>query len=60
MANNPSHGGKRPNSGRKPGTGMGRKTVSRSVSLTPEQWDKIDRLSGGNRSRWIAAKVDES
>lgn len=55
-----THGGKRPGSGRKPGTGQGRKVVTRSISLLPEQWDKLDRISGGNRSRWIAAKVDEA
>lgn len=54
------HGGKRPNAGRKPGSGAGRKTVSRSVSLTTEQWEKIDRLSGGNRSRWIAQEIDKN
>ena len=54
------HGGKRPNSGRKPGVGKGRKTVSRSVSLNPEQWEKLDRLSGKKRSKWIAGKIDEA
>jgi hypothetical protein len=56
----PTHGGKRPNAGRKPGTGSGRKTVSRSVSLTPEQWGKLDRISSGKRSGWIAGKIDEA
>ena len=56
----PPHGGKRQNAGRKLGTGKGRKTVSRSVSLTPEQWGKLDRISSGKRSGWIAGKIDEA
>lgn len=39
-------GGKRPGSGRKKGTGIGRKAITRSVSLLPETWERIDAMRG--------------
>jgi hypothetical protein len=50
-----ARGGKRKNAGRKP---TGRKVVTRSVSMEPETWDKLDTLRAEkSRGQWIAEKV---
>lgn len=52
------HGGKRPGAGRKPGSGKGRSVVTRSVSMPPETWDRLDMLRGEqSRGEWIADRV---
>jgi len=48
----PTRGGKREGAGRKPG----RKVVSRSVTMEPVLWAKLDKLTD-NRSAWIAERV---
>jgi hypothetical protein len=49
------HGGKRKGAGR-PKTG--RSVVTRSVSMEPETWDKLDAIRGEkSRGQWIAEKV---
>lgn len=54
-----SKGGKRPGSGRKPGSGKGRTVKSASITLKPEQWEKLDRIGGkGGRSKWVGKRVD--
>lgn len=49
-----THGGPRKGSGRPKGAksknAKGRTAVTRSVSMQPESWDKLDRLRG-NQSR---------
>jgi len=51
-------GGKRKGAGRKPGSGEGRKAITRSVSMEPETWDKLDAMRGAtSRGQWIAEKV---
>jgi hypothetical protein len=40
------HGGKRKGAGRKQGSGKGRVAVSKSLSMTPEAWDKLDKKRG--------------
>jgi len=47
--------------GRPPGSGKGRKMKSSSLSMLPEQWSKMDKLSGGkkHRSAWLRAKIDQ-
>jgi len=47
--------------GRPPGSGKGRKTKTSSLSMLPEQWSKMDKLSGGkkHRSAWLRAKIDQ-
>jgi hypothetical protein len=41
-----THGGARDGAGRPPGTGTGRKAVTKSVSMLGKQWRKLDRLRG--------------
>jgi len=52
----PKRGGARKGAGRKAGSGEGRKVVTRSISLPPELWAKLSRLTG-NRSAWVADKI---
>ena len=52
------HGGKRPNSGRKPGTGKGRKVSYKTITLPLELWGKLDSIRGKlSRSEWFASKI---
>jgi len=52
------HGGKRPGSGRKKGGGKGRLSISRSVSMTEEKWQRLDALRGrDSRGRFIASLI---
>lgn len=54
-----TRGGKRAGAGRPRGSGTGRKTKSSSISLTPEQWIKLDTLRETiNRSKWIGQQID--
>jgi hypothetical protein len=47
-----THGGKRPNAGRKP---TGKTAVTRSVSMPPAVWQAIDDARGKHsRGRWIS------
>jgi hypothetical protein len=41
-----THGGPRKGAGRPKGSGTGRKVISRSVTLTPALWAKLDELRG--------------
>ena len=52
MKSETNRGGKREGAGRKPG----RKVVSRSVTMSPELWAKLDKITD-NRSQWIAERV---
>jgi hypothetical protein len=47
--------------GRPLGSGKGRKMKSSSLSMMPEQWSKMDKLSGGkkHRSAWLRAMIDQ-
>jgi len=47
--------------GRPKGSGTGRKMKSSSLSMLPEQWSKMDKLSGGkkHRSAWLREKIDK-
>ena len=50
-----THGGKRKNAGRKP---TGKRTVTRSISMPPEAWQRLDTQRGSiPRGKWIAAKL---
>ena len=50
-----THGGKRPGAGRPKGTGTGRKTTTRSVSMPTELWDRIEQARGDTpRGQFIA------
>jgi hypothetical protein len=56
-----SRGGKRKGAGRKPGSGKGRKVITRSVSMLPEFWAKLDMIrKEKSRGQWIADKVQKS
>ena len=60
-ANKPTHGGHRPGSGRKPGSGTGRTVTTSSINLPPVLWDKLDAIRGQQtRSAWIAEKINTS
>jgi len=53
-----THGGPRKGSGRKLGSGKGRTAVTRSVSMQPESWDKLDRARGDqSRGKYIETKL---
>jgi hypothetical protein len=55
----PTHGGKRHGSGRPQGTVKGRKVITRSVSMPPEKWDRLDELRGEqSRGKFIADRLD--
>ena len=54
--NKAPHGGKRAGTGRKLGSGQGRTSIGRSVCMTQELWDKLDRITD-NRSRYISDVV---
>jgi hypothetical protein len=52
----PNLGGKRAGAGRKKGSGKGRSAISRSVSMSRESWDRLDRARGAeSRGKFIAA-----
>jgi hypothetical protein len=58
MMGKTKRGGARPGAGRKSGSGKGRTVITRSVSMEPETWDKLDALRAGkSRGQWIADKV---
>lgn len=42
MTQNKTHGGKRPGSGRPKGTKKQEKVVTKSISMYPKQWKKLD------------------
>jgi len=48
--------------GRIKGSGKGRVMISSSLSMREDQWQKMDRLSGGkkHRSSWLRDRVDEA
>lgn len=53
-----SRGGKREGAGRKPGSGSGRKVVTASISMLPEDWQRLDVLRGEkSRGQWLTEKV---
>jgi hypothetical protein len=53
----PTRGGKRPNSGRKPG-GKGRTNRSASISMHPHVWSKLDKIRKGRpKSHAIAEMI---
>jgi len=55
---NKQHGGARPNSGRKPGSGKGRTVTTASISMKPEMWDKLDTLRGEqSRGAFLTEKI---
>ena len=57
----PTHGGHRPGSGRKPGSGTGRTVTTSSINLTPAMWDKLDAIRGdSSRSAWIAERIKKA
>ena len=55
----PIRGGARKGAGRKPSVGTGRKVITRSVSMPPEKWDRLDELRGEqSRGKFIADRLD--
>jgi hypothetical protein len=57
----PTIGGKRHGSGRPQGTAKGRKVITRSVSMPPEKWDRLDELRGEqSRGKFIAGRLDQN
>jgi len=56
-----THGGKRPGAGRKPGKGTGRKAITVSVSLMPDQVEIVDSKRGElTRGKWIVRQAFRS
>ena len=56
-----THGGPRKGSGRKLGSGKGRTAVTRSVSMQPESWAKLDRARGDqSRGKYIESILPAS
>jgi hypothetical protein len=53
-----NHGGKRKGAGRPPGSGKGRTVETRSISMPPEAWAKLDQLRAEqSRGAFLAAKL---
>jgi len=51
-----THGGKRPGAGRKKGTGKGRTAITKSISMSREAWDMIDRARGAkSRGKYLTS-----
>jgi len=58
MKTTETRGGARKGAGRKPGSGKGRTVETRSVSMPPELWDRLDAIRGEqSRGEWIADRV---
>ena len=65
MKRKPKRGGARPGAGRKKGgrnaNAKGRTVKTASVSMPPEDWEKLDIIRQPlSRGKWIAGKVSES
>jgi hypothetical protein len=55
----PTRGGARKGAGRPQGTAKGRKVITRSVSMPPEKWDRLDEMRGEqSRGKFIADRLD--
>jgi hypothetical protein len=53
-----THGGPRKGAGRKLGSGKGRTNISKTVSMHPESWAKLDRDRGSqSRGKYIESKL---
>jgi hypothetical protein len=51
-------GGFRSGSGRKKGSGKGRISISGTMSMPREMWEKLDKLRGNlSRGKWVASKL---
>jgi hypothetical protein len=49
-------GGWRPGSGRKKGSGKGRVSVTGSLSMPREMWERLDAMRGSiSRGKWLAS-----
>jgi len=46
--------------GRPKGSGKGRTMLTSSLSMSRQQWQKLDRISNKNRSSWLRDRVDEA
>lgn len=58
MKKETTHGGARKGAGRKLGSGKGRKAITKSISMQPETWDKLDRKRGAlSRGKYIESKI---
>lgn len=62
MKTKPTHGGARKGAGRKIGSksknAKGRTAITRSVSMQPESWQKLDRDRGTlSRGKYIESKL---
>lgn len=54
-ATTPKHGGKREGAGRKPR--YEEAVVSRSITLPPRAWSKLDELANGSASEWVLKQI---
>ena len=53
-----THGGARKGAGRPEGTGTGRKSATKSITMTIKAWEKIDARRGDQtRGAYIATKI---
>jgi hypothetical protein len=58
MKKKPTHGGKRKGAGRKAGSGKGRTRILKSVTMTQEEWDRLDDRRGvKTRGEYIAERI---
>ena len=58
MSKTTTHGGKRKGAGRKAGTGKGRTRILKSVTMTQEEWDRLDDRRGvKTRGEYIAERI---
>jgi hypothetical protein len=55
----PTHGGARKGSGRKPGVRKAPPTATSSLRMRTATWAKLDAMRGNvSRSRWIAGMIE--
>ena len=53
-----THGGARKGAGRKTGSGKGRTYVPKTVAMSLESWDKLDRQRGDqSRGKYIESRL---
>mgnify|MGYP000200090907 FL=1 len=56
-----THGGARKGAGRKSGSGKGRTYVPKTVAMSEESWDKLDRQRGDqSRGKYIESILPDS
>jgi hypothetical protein len=57
MKKTTARGGKRPGAGRKAGSGNGRQSISRTISMPQSEWNRLDAIRGTqSRGKFLAQR----